>query len=76
MSREMTMKLNQILYQRSKDWLDNRPKTGILTVTLPGKTIVARNGYFSGHNIFETGQMVTKGTIEKNQRSSMSTWRI
>ena len=27
MSREMTMKLNQILYQRSKDWLDNRPKT-------------------------------------------------
>ena len=30
MSREMTMKLNQILYQRSKDWLENRPKTGIL----------------------------------------------
>jgi len=30
MSREMTMKLNQILYQRSKDWLENRPNTGIL----------------------------------------------
>ena len=26
----MTMKLNQILYQRSKDWLDNRLNTGIL----------------------------------------------
>ena len=36
MSREMTMKLNQILYQRSKDWLENRPKTGILNI-LPGK---------------------------------------
>ena len=32
MSREMTMKLNQILYQRSKDWLENRPKTGILNM--------------------------------------------
>jgi len=32
MSREMTMKLNQILYQRSKDWLENRPKTGILNI--------------------------------------------
>ena len=30
MSREMTMKLNQILYQRSKDWYENIPKTGIL----------------------------------------------
>ena len=28
----MTMKLNQILYQRSKDWLENRPKTGILNM--------------------------------------------
>ena len=26
----MTIKLNQILYQRSKDWLDKRPNTGIL----------------------------------------------
>ena len=26
----MTMKLNQILYQRSKDWLESRPNTGIL----------------------------------------------
>ena len=32
MSREMIMKLNQILYQRSKDWHENRPKTGILNV--------------------------------------------
>ena len=30
MSREMTMKLNQILYQRSKNWIENRPNTGIL----------------------------------------------
>ena len=30
MSREMTMKLNQILYQRSQDWLEKRPNTGIL----------------------------------------------
>ena len=30
MSREMTMKLNQILYQRSRDWIENRPRTGIL----------------------------------------------
>jgi len=30
MSREMIMKLNQILYQRSKDWLEKRPNTGIL----------------------------------------------
>ena len=30
MSREMTMKLNQILYQRSKNWIEIRPKTGIL----------------------------------------------
>ena len=37
MSREMTMKLNQILYQRSKDWLDNRPKTGILSMFGRGK---------------------------------------
>jgi len=28
----MIMKLNQILYQRSKDWLENRPKTGILNM--------------------------------------------
>jgi len=26
----MTTKLNQILYQRSKDWLESRPNTGIL----------------------------------------------
>ena len=26
----MTMKLNQILYQRSKDWLESRPNTSIL----------------------------------------------
>jgi len=32
MSREMTMKLNQILYQRSRDWIENRPKTGILNI--------------------------------------------
>ena len=32
----MTMKLNQILYQRSKNWIENRPKTGILNI-LPGK---------------------------------------
>ena len=37
MSREMTMKLNQILYQRSKDWLDKRPNTGILKF-LDGRT--------------------------------------
>ena len=37
MSREMTMKLNQILYQRSKDWLDNKPKTGILNMLGRGK---------------------------------------
>ena len=28
----MTMKLNQILYQRSKDWLENRPKMSILNM--------------------------------------------
>ena len=36
----MTMKLNQILCQRSKDWLENRPKTGILILLgreKPGK---------------------------------------
>ena len=38
MSREMTMKLNQILYQRSKDWLENRPKTGILNVIGRGRS--------------------------------------
>ena len=40
MSREITMKLNQILYQRSKDWYENRPKTGILKLLerdKPGK---------------------------------------
>ena len=37
MSREMIMKLNQILYQRSKDWLENRPKTGILNVLGRGR---------------------------------------
>ena len=26
----MTIKLNQILYQRSKDWLEKKPNTGIL----------------------------------------------
>ena len=26
----MTMKLNQILYQRSKNWLESRPNMGIL----------------------------------------------
>ena len=26
------MKLNQILYQRSKNWIENRPKTGILSI--------------------------------------------
>ena len=30
MSRELTMKLNQILYQRSKNWKESRPNTGIL----------------------------------------------
>ena len=30
------MKLNQILYQRSKNWIENRPKTGILNI-LPDK---------------------------------------
>ena len=30
MSREITMKLNQILYQRSRDWYEKTPKTGIL----------------------------------------------
>ena len=33
----MTIKLNQILYQRSKDWLDKRPNTGILKF-LDGRT--------------------------------------
>ena len=37
MSREMIMKLNQILYQRSKDWLENRPKTGILNALGRGR---------------------------------------
>ena len=37
MSREMTIKLNQILYQRSKDWLDKKPNTGILKL-LDGRT--------------------------------------
>ena len=32
MSREMAMKFNQILLQRSKDWLENRPKTGIINM--------------------------------------------
>jgi len=36
-----------------------------LIVTLPLKPIAAPNGYFSCHNIFEAGQMVTKGTMEK-----------
>ena len=30
MSRELTIKLNQILYQRSKNWRESRPNTGIL----------------------------------------------
>ena len=33
----MIMKLNQILYQRSKDWLENRPKTGILNALGRGR---------------------------------------
>ena len=40
MSREITMKLNQILYRRSKNWHENRPKTGILRMLgreKPGK---------------------------------------
>ena len=28
----MTMKLNPIFNQRSKDWQENRPKTGILNM--------------------------------------------
>ena len=37
MSPEMTMKLNQILYQRSKNWIENRPKTGILSLSRQSK---------------------------------------
>ena len=37
MSREMTIKLNQILYQRSKNWIENRPKTGILRLSRQSK---------------------------------------
>ena len=33
----MTMKLNQNFFQRSKDWLENRPKTGILNILGGGK---------------------------------------
>ena len=52
MSREMTMKLNQILYQRSKDWLENRPKTGILNIRSraePDKVDVSFDDYLRGH---------------------------
>ena len=37
MSREMTMKLNQILYQRSKNWIENRQNTGILRLSRQNK---------------------------------------
>ena len=56
MSREMTMKLNQILYQRSKDWLENRPNTGILKFLKEGRDKGNKGGnkesfddYLRGH---------------------------
>ena len=50
----MTMKLNQILYQRSKNWHDNRPKTGILRMLereKPGKEddVETFDNYLRGH---------------------------
>ena len=33
----MTMKLNQILYQRSKNWIENRSKTGIVRLNRQSK---------------------------------------
>ena len=54
MSREMTMKLNQILYQRSRDWYEKTPKTGILRLletSKPGKEEDAEtfDNYLRGH---------------------------
>ena len=54
MSREMTMKLNQILYQRSKDWLENRQKIGILNMLGGGKPdkdedVETFDNYLRGH---------------------------
>ena len=54
MSREMTMKLNQILYQRSRDWYEKTPKTGILRLLereKPGKEEDAEtfDNYLRGH---------------------------
>ena len=52
----MTMKLNQILYQRSKDWLEKRPNTGILKFLEEGRDKGIKGGnkesfddYLRGH---------------------------
>ena len=52
----MTMKLNQILYQRSKDWLENRPKTGILNM-------LGRVNLIRVMRKKETHLMITSGDI-------------
>ena len=54
MSREMTMKLNQILYQRSREWYEKTPKTGILRLletSKPGKEedVETFDNYLRGH---------------------------
>ena len=59
MSREMTMKLNQILYQRSKDWLENRPKSGILNT-------LGRRKPNAGEDV-ETFDNYLRGHINKNK---------
>ena len=51
---EMTMKLNQILYQRSRDWYEKTPKTGILRLLErenPGKEedVETFDDYLRGH---------------------------
>ena len=52
----MTMKLNQILYQRSRDWIENRPRTGILDAmkrakpdSVDDKETSSFDNYLRGH---------------------------
>ena len=60
----MTIKLNQILYQRSKDWLDKRPNTGILKF-LDGRTQKKedKESLIAGHRWVQVGYRYILGTI-------------
>ena len=76
MSREMTMKLNRILYQRSKDWLDNRPKTGILSMFGRGKPDKVEDERKKNDSLMIISGDILKQVIKQSTSEDSSEFRM